>query len=183
MNKLFKALDGVSVSANGNNDLVRCDEHVARQNAESRRRVDHDVFVIGRFHRRDRVAELEIPAQIFRKRGVRAAKKRISGNKVAEFRLLDRVFHLLADEQNVVERGLSLDLGVERVARVALGVRVDQQRFMPLLVEERGQCDRRRGFPDTALLVGNGDHMGLHLFCHRISTLPSSSSAALPSSS
>ena len=73
----------------------------------------------------------------------------------------DHFIRITPVDHHVIERRVEFAFAEpDTTGGVALGIGVDEQRALFRDGERRGEIDGRRGLPDAALLVGNGDNSG-----------------------
>ena len=136
-----------------NDDPVRGDERVDRQQPERRRRVDEDVVVL-RLDADERLLERTLAADHRRERELGAGKVDRGNGDVHLGDTDDLLDRKLVDE-HVEHRALDL-VRVPALAhrQVPLGVQVDEQDRVTLFLEGDPEVQRSRRFRHAALLVG-----------------------------
>ena len=124
------------------------------------RRVDADeVVVLG--DRLQRLLERALPPDLRAHRDLGAGQVDRGAGDV-DLALADHVADRMMVHEHVVHRLLDR-VGVDALAHgeIALRVHVDRQHPVPRLGECDGEVERGRRLGDAALLVGEGDHLGL----------------------
>ncbi len=148
------------LALHGDDHLVGGRQGVDREQSEARRRVDADeVVVVGDLGQR--LLQRALAADHRGHRDLRAGEVDRGAGDV-DLALADHLADRHAVHQDVVHRLLEV-VRVDALGhrQVALRVHVDAEHAMPRLAEGDGEVEGRRRLGDAALLVGEGDDLGL----------------------
>ncbi len=160
-----QAFQGEILALDRDQDRVHRRQRVHRQDPERRRAIDKNVIVPATLVQR--VERVTQPLQVifrprhvdFRHRQVHLARDQVQPVQAAR---ADRLGQGAVAEQRVVDAAAGQFFLPERAGRVALRVKVDQQRAAAAGGQAIRQADRGRGLANPPFLVGERYAAGAH---------------------
>ena len=159
--QLSDALQGVVLTLDRHEDLVRRTQRVDREQAERGRAVDQHVVVVVD-DGVDCPVEPSLAAEGRHQLDLGAGQFEVcrGDEQALDAGRLDAVLERHVVQQDVVHRRVQTALDAQARRRVGLRVDVDDQDSLAEVGEGRADVDRRRRLADTAFEIGDGDDAG-----------------------